>query len=82
MSDPIHKILHLNTVRECPETKRRLHNLLAASGLLDQLVTIKPRAATLEEVARSVRHRGINACESGRMHGGMGLLAIIIKVGK
>lgn len=42
----------LNAGREGPETKRRLHNLLSASGLLDSLQMIKPRAATLEEVAR------------------------------
>ena len=37
---------------ENPETKRRLRNLLEVSGLLDQLVTIKPRYATEDEIAR------------------------------
>lgn len=34
------------------ETKRRLHNLVNASGLIDHLVPIKPRAATEDELAR------------------------------
>lgn len=34
------------------ETKRRFKNLLEVSGLLDQLVLIKPRAATVEEICR------------------------------
>ena len=37
---------------EHPETKRRLHNLLAVSGLLDQLHPLKPRKATYEEITR------------------------------
>jgi len=37
---------------ENPETKRRFRNLLEVSGLLDQLSIIKPRYATVEEIAR------------------------------
>ena len=37
---------------ESPETKRRLRNLLEISGLLDKLVAIEPREATVDEVAR------------------------------
>jgi acetoin utilization deacetylase AcuC-like enzyme len=37
---------------ENPKTKRRFRNLLEVSGLLDQLVLLKPRAATEEEVLR------------------------------
>ena len=37
---------------ENPETKRRFRNLLEVSGLLDDLVNIKPRYATEEEIAR------------------------------
>ena len=37
---------------ENPETKRRFRNLLEVSGLLDQLVPIKPRYATEDELAR------------------------------
>lgn len=37
---------------ENPETKRRFRNLLEVSGLLDQLLPIKPRRATEEEVCR------------------------------
>ena len=37
---------------ESPSTKRRFRNLLEVSGLLDELTTMKPRAATVEEVAR------------------------------
>jgi acetoin utilization deacetylase AcuC-like enzyme len=37
---------------ESPDTKRRLRNLLDVSGLLDQLVRIDPRPATLEELHR------------------------------
>jgi acetoin utilization deacetylase AcuC-like enzyme len=37
---------------ENAETKRRFRNLLDVSGLLDQLVDIRPRAATEEEILR------------------------------
>ncbi len=37
---------------ENPETKRRFRNLLEVSGLLDDLVTVKPRAATVDELLR------------------------------
>ncbi|GFR46729.1 hypothetical protein Agub_g8352 [Astrephomene gubernaculifera] len=37
---------------ENPETKRRFHNLVAVSGLMDKLVHLKPRPATEEELAR------------------------------
>jgi hypothetical protein len=37
---------------ENADTKRRLHNLLAACGLLEQLQPVKPRMATVKEVAR------------------------------
>src|SRR5687767_9963008 len=40
------------THAENPETKRRFRNLLEVSGLLDRLMTIKPRLATMEELAR------------------------------
>jgi acetoin utilization deacetylase AcuC-like enzyme len=37
---------------ESPATKRRLRNLLEVSGMLDELVAIRPREATLEELTR------------------------------
>lgn len=37
---------------ENPDTKRRFRNLLEVSGLLDDLVPIKARAATEDEIAR------------------------------
>ncbi len=37
---------------ESPESKRRLRNLLDASGLLDRLIPIRPRAATESELLR------------------------------
>lgn len=37
---------------ENPETKRRFRNLLEVSGILEQLVSIKPRQATIEELLR------------------------------
>jgi acetoin utilization deacetylase AcuC-like enzyme len=37
---------------ESPETKRRFRNLVDVSGLLDGLVSLKPRPATVEEVLR------------------------------
>jgi len=37
---------------ENPETKRRFRNLLEVSGLHEQVVQIKPRAATVEELLR------------------------------
>ncbi|TPI65680.1 class II histone deacetylase [Mesorhizobium sp. B3-1-3] len=40
------------THAENPETKRRLRNLLEVSGILDHLVAIKPRRATVEELSR------------------------------
>ncbi|RWI48933.1 MAG: class II histone deacetylase [Mesorhizobium sp.] len=40
------------THAENPETKRRLRNLLEVSGILEHLVTIKPRKATVEEVGQ------------------------------
>ena len=42
---------------ENPETKRRFVNLLRASGLLDQLVPVAPRSATVDEILR-VHDRG------------------------
>ncbi|KAI8475598.1 MAG: histone deacetylase [Monoraphidium minutum] len=37
---------------EHSETKRRLHNLVAVSGLMDQLALLAPRAATAAELSR------------------------------
>src|SRR6266545_2801879 len=37
---------------ENPDTKRRLKNLLDATGLTDQLVVLTPMAASLEELCR------------------------------
>ncbi|MGD9933078.1 MAG: class II histone deacetylase, partial [Dehalococcoidia bacterium] len=37
---------------ENPETKRRFRNLVDVAGLLDDLVALKPRAATEEEILR------------------------------
>jgi acetoin utilization deacetylase AcuC-like enzyme len=37
---------------ENPDTKRRIRNLVEVSGLLDDLVSLKPRAATVNEVLR------------------------------
>ena len=37
---------------ENPDTKRRLKNLLDASGLTEQLVALPPRAATVDELCR------------------------------
>lgn len=37
---------------EHPETKRRFKNLLDVAGITDQLTSIKPRHATLEEILR------------------------------
>jgi hypothetical protein len=38
-----------------------MYNLLAVSGLLDQLQTIKPRPATVEELTRHAL--GLTQCE-------------------
>lgn len=45
---------HIQPARhlEHPETKRRLHNLISLSGLLDHLKLLKPRPATLKELTR------------------------------
>ena len=37
---------------ENPETKRRFRNLVEVAGLFDDLLVIKPRAATVEEICR------------------------------
>ena len=37
---------------ENPDTKRRLKNLLDATGLIDRLVPLPPREATVEEICR------------------------------
>ncbi len=42
---------------ENAETKRRLRNLMDVAGILDQLIDVKPRAATEEEILR-VHTRG------------------------
>ena len=49
---PAGGVLEPETHAENPATKRRFRNLLEVSGLLDQLVHIKPRAATEEEILR------------------------------
>ncbi|MFZ5789256.1 MAG: class II histone deacetylase [Pseudomonadota bacterium] len=45
---------------ENADTKRRLRNLVEVSGLIEKLVPIKPRAATVAEVARFHDRRYIN----------------------
>src|SRR5262249_12051542 len=37
---------------EHPETKRRFRNLVDVAGLLDDLVALPPRLATVEEILR------------------------------
>jgi acetoin utilization deacetylase AcuC-like enzyme len=46
------KILEPELHVENPATKRRLRNLLEVAGVLDQLVHVKPRPATEEEILR------------------------------
>ncbi|ETK71338.1 hypothetical protein F441_21891 [Phytophthora nicotianae CJ01A1] len=57
---------------ESPETKRRFHSLLAVSGLLDQLVTIKPLIATKAQLERVHTRRYVEKMErlSAREEGG------------
>jgi hypothetical protein len=40
--------------RENVETKRRMHNLVVASGLIEKLIPLKPRMATEDELERCV----------------------------
>jgi acetoin utilization deacetylase AcuC-like enzyme len=47
-----HGIVEPDTHAENPATKRRLRNLLEVSGVLEQLVPLKPRPATEEEILR------------------------------
>eukprot|EP00877_Chromochloris_zofingiensis_P008849 jgi/Chrzof1/4217/Cz14g03140.t1 len=49
---------------ENAETKRRLHNLVGASGLLDSLHQIKPRPATDSELQRAHSEQYINHIRS------------------
>src|SRR5215467_4812929 len=44
---------------ENPETKRRFYNLLAATRLLDDLQSIRPRPASEEDLARFHTHEYI-----------------------
>jgi acetoin utilization deacetylase AcuC-like enzyme len=46
------KVLEPDLHAENPGTKRRLRNLLEVSGVLDQLVHVKPRPATEDEILR------------------------------
>ncbi|KUF91496.1 Serine hydroxymethyltransferase [Phytophthora nicotianae] len=57
---------------ESPETKRRFHSLLAVSGLLDQLVPIKPLIATKAQLERVHTRRYVEKMErlSAREEGG------------
>ncbi|EEY59827.1 histone deacetylase, putative [Phytophthora infestans T30-4] len=57
---------------ESPETKRRFHSLLAVSGLLDQLVTIRPQIATMIQLERVHTRRYLEELEqlSAREEGG------------
>jgi acetoin utilization deacetylase AcuC-like enzyme len=48
---------------ENPETKRRMLNLWRACGMLDRLIPIAPRPATVEELARVHGHDHIAAME-------------------
>lgn len=45
---------------ENPSTKRRLHSLIAVSGLLDRLTHIKARHATKEELLRFHEEEYVN----------------------
>ncbi|KAG7379426.1 hypothetical protein PHYPSEUDO_008570 [Phytophthora pseudosyringae] len=57
---------------ESPETKRRFHSLLAVSGLLDQLVAVKPQVATRTQLERVHTRRYLGELErlSAREEGG------------
>lgn len=46
------KVVQPDTHGEDPETKRRFRNLLEMSGLWDQLIQIKPRMATEQDILR------------------------------
>ena len=61
---------------ENPATKRRLRGLLEVSGLLDRLVTIKPRAASEDEIARvhTREHIGRIKAMSAERGGDAGIL--------
>lgn len=56
---------------ENPETKRRFRNLVDVAGLLDSLVSLKPREATFDEIVRIhapeyvERVRAMSAAEGG-----------------
>ncbi|KIY94045.1 histone deacetylase [Monoraphidium neglectum] len=39
---------------EHSETKRRMHNLIAVSGLMEQLKLLAPRQATIDELSRGL----------------------------
>lgn len=51
-----------------PDTKRRLHELLAVSGLLDRCVRIPARPATMEEILRVHESEYVNRVHSESEH--------------
>ncbi|EAQ43975.1 histone deacetylase/AcuC/AphA family protein [Roseobacter sp. MED193] len=55
---------------EEPETKRRIRNLLDVSGLLDQLILIKPEPAEISQIARVHPDSYISGIEEASKSGG------------
>jgi acetoin utilization deacetylase AcuC-like enzyme len=62
---------------ESPESKRRLHGLLAASGYIDRLVPIAPRGATREELLRFHTAEHVDAIASAPPWTSVGRQAVV-----
>ena len=63
---PVQPYMHA----ENPETKRRMHNLIVASGMVDQLVEIKARAAQDQELLRFHTQEYLNSFKEQSQAGG------------
>ena len=77
---PDGKTVQPDTHAEDPETKRRFRNLLEMTGILDDLVTIKPRPATEDEILRVHTREhldNIKALSASQAGGDTGILTVV-----
>ncbi|GAA0236003.1 class II histone deacetylase [Cryptosporangium japonicum] len=67
---PVSRWVEPMTHVESPDTKRRFANLVAASGLLEQLTVLAPRPATVAELTRVHRRSYVAGIERQAASGG------------
>src|SRR5271154_5076958 len=63
-------ILEPDESAESPATKRRIKNLLDVAGITEQLIAVKPRPATVEELAEIHTREYIAAIQAMSAAGG------------